>query len=311
MKRTRASAIGLAALVALLATGCTGPVPTLDRGRSVAGTGEVGLLTSDGCPAPNQFTPLPADAVLVSAERCYTEVRPVPGAGQWLFRVVARATTGLAPLADALRQPSEPMGGPCLAMLYGVPSITVTYQKGRRITPTLPQTNCGDVLPAVDQAVKTLVWVPIEATKLHQVQSELAITSGCAFQRKQTIALQAAFGPLGPIHVERFATTATTLKVCRYDLYPPPTRMHADISDGRLVAASTLDSATADALLSAVANAQRAGGACAQRESPFAVLGGDGVSITIELSGCYRVLVDNENYLRQLEAATVHRLLGP
>jgi hypothetical protein len=27
----------------------------------------------------------------------------------------------------------------------------------------------GEVLPAVDQAAKTLVWVPIESTKLHLV----------------------------------------------------------------------------------------------------------------------------------------------
>jgi hypothetical protein len=256
------------------------------------------------------------DAVLVSAERCRNEVRAVPGDGQWLFRIVDRATAGLAPLATALRQPSEPSGGACPAMLYKVPSITVTDQLGRRLTPTLPQTSCDAPLPAVDQAINAMVWVPIDSTKLRQVQTELAITSGCSASWKPTIALEAAFGSNGPAHVERFATRPTALRVCRYDLDPSPTAgppgKNGNIRDGRLVAASTLDSAAAHALLSAVANARRATGTCAQPESPFAVVyppAGDAVFITIELSGCYRVLVDNENYLRQLDAATVHRLL--
>ena len=315
MNRTRASAVGVAALVALLATACARPVTTLDPGPSVAATGQVGLVPYDGCPALNRFTPLPADAVLVSAERCRNEVRDVPGDGQWLFRIVDRATTDLAPLADALRRPSERNGGICLAILNTAASITVTDQQGRRITPTLPQTSCDDVLPAVRQAINALVWVPIESTKLSQVQPELAISSGCAGSWKPTVALEASSGSNGPVHVKQFATTATTLKVCRYSLDPSPTGNDGgDIRGGRLVAASTLDSAGAHALLSAVANAQRATGACAQRESPFAVVqpaAGDGVFITIELSGCYRVLVDNENYLRQLDAATVHQLLGP
>jgi hypothetical protein len=300
---------------ALLLTACARPGATTDLGAPPnAEAGDAVLPSTHGCPAPDGATPLPADAVLVSVERCRSEIRPVPSDGQWEFRIDERATANLAPLAAALRRPSEPIGAHtiCDLMLHAQPVITVTDQLGHQITPVVPQTACGAPMPAVIQALNDLTWVTVATTKLGQVQTELEITSGCPGGYKQMVALEASMDRGEVARPQPVPTTAAQLRVCRYDL-DPSSLVVTNIHGGDLVAASTLNGSAAHALLTAVADAPPVTGTCAHPESAFVVVsppGGGAPNITIELSGCYRAWIDGENYLRQLDAATVRSLLA-
>jgi hypothetical protein len=74
-----------------------------------------------------------------------------------------------------------------------------------------------------------------------------------------------------------------------------------------------MDTSSGGELLQAVAKAPRVTGACAQPEAPFAVVhpvDGSAPWITVERGGCFRALIDGENYLRQLDPALVSRLIG-
>jgi hypothetical protein len=108
------------------------------------------------------------------------------------------------------------------------------------------------------------------------------------------------------------------LRVCRFGLDPDPVNV-ITINDGTpyrmgvLMSASTLDAASAGQLLTAVSAAPRVLGGCSQPEQPFAVVNSadaGGPWVAIELGGCFRASLDGENYLRQLDAATVAALVG-
>jgi hypothetical protein len=75
---------------------------------------------------------------------------------------------------------------------------------------------------------------------------------------------------------------------------------------GQLVAASTMEPEFAHQLLQALHEAPRATAPCDQSGQPFAIIQGldGGPWHAIELGGCYRALVDGENYLRQLAVST-------
>jgi hypothetical protein len=113
-------------------------------------------------------------------------------------------------------------------------------------------------------------------------------------------------------------TAATAMRVCRFDLDPDPANVISlnngtPYRMGKLASASTMDAAAGGELLAAIASAPKATGTCAQPEAPFAVvhpLDDKGAWITIERGGCSRVLLESENYLRQLDAALVSRLVG-
>src|SRR5262249_1145765 len=100
---------------------------------------------------------------------------------------------------------------------------------------------------------------------------------------------------------------------CRYEPDPKDEITEAGFTFhvGRLVSASTLDAAKSHALLTAVAAAPVATATCNQ-DVPFAIVGekSDYNRITVETGGCYRALVDPDNVVRQLDAATVHQIFG-
>jgi hypothetical protein len=245
--------------------------------------------------------------------------RTVPGDGQWMIRTDERADSGLDALAAALRLPSEvlPSGTGCLDIGHISPVITVTDTKGRQFNPDIPGQACGSVLPAAAAAIRAVPWKTVGTTAVRQSQSQIATESGCPDQYKPVIAMQAAESS-GPPRAEPVPATAPHLRICRYDLDPDPSAAipigvngsAGPARSGRLAAASTVDGPVAQAFLTAVAAAPPAR-ACTQPEAPFATVDpgdGTGPHVTVELGGCYRALVDGENYLRQLDAATVAKL---
>jgi len=272
-------------------------------------------IHTDRIPA---LTPLPVDSVLTSVRRCLFEVQPVTGDGEWMVRIEQLAESGLDGLAAALRLPSEQAdpNQACLAIGYVPIVITVTDDKGRELHPKVPETACGAPLQATVDAISSLTWSTVATTKTSQVRSELEVSSGCSGSFKPVIPLVAAEG--SGTQTTTVDTSAGPLRVCRYELDTDPANV-ISLSNGtpyrigRLVSASTLDAAASKELLTALAAAPRVTGSCAQAEYPFAVLqpaNGSGPWITIERGGCNRVLLDAENYLRQLDADMVTRLVG-
>ena len=226
-----------------------------------------------------------------------------------------RATSGLAALAKALRLPSEPPGASCPAIGNLLPVIAVTDTSGRTTHPEVPTTACGAALNAVLNAIAALPWTTVGTSPVRQTESELAVTSGCSDQFKPMIALLADATTSQPEHPD---TTPRAMRVCRYDLDPDPANNISSGSgattyqSGKLASATVLDAASGGQLLAAVASA-RAATKCDQPQAPFAVVDpadGAGPSISVELGGCYRAVLDGDGYLRQLDAAAVNRLLG-
>ena len=266
---------------------------------------------------PPPLTPLPADAVLVAATRCLFHAEIVPGDGEWLLRVEQEATAGLDVLADALRLPTEqPVDGQaCRAIGYATIVITVTDSVGRQIHPAVPTTSCGAPINEAVAAIAALPWTTVATTRARQTRSELEITSGCSRDWKPMIPLIATDG--SGTQTVAIDTSVRPLQICRYDLDPSPANVitldgGAPYRMGVLATASTLDAAAGGRFLTALAAAPRAG-ACGQPEQPFAVVfpaDRNGPWISIELGGCYRAVFDGENYVRQLDAATVAALVG-
>jgi hypothetical protein len=256
---------------------------------------------------------LPGDAVLVSASRCLFESQLIPGEGEWSMRVEQEASGGLEALATALRIPNEPSapGQACPAIGYVPIIITVTDASGRRIQPKVPETACGAPKAEAVDAIAALQWTTIATSKARQIRSELEVTSGCAGSWKPMIALTAIEGSGN--QTMSVDTSPRPLQVCRFQPDSDPTNI-ITLNDGRpyrigvLASASTVDAVAGGRLLEAVASAPHATNACATQEQPFAIVypsDGSGPTLTIELGGCHRALIDGENWLRQLDAATV------
>ncbi len=178
-----------------------------------------GVIQSDTGPV---LAPLPTDSMLISVSRCLFEMQPVPGDGEWMFRIEQRAESGLDALASALRLPSQtadPNQG-CLAIGYVPIILTVTDDKGRQLHPSVPQTGCGAPQQAAVDAINALPWTTVGTTKTRQVRSELEVSSGCSGSFKPVIPLVAAEG--SGSQTTTLDTSLGSLGVCRYELDTDP-----------------------------------------------------------------------------------------
>jgi hypothetical protein len=325
MTRPRTSLTLLVAVLGLVGA-CARTGGTNAVGDSALGAGVAVAVGQDcdsaGTPRATApaLQPLPADSVIVSATRCVFEPRAVPGNGEWMFRLEQRASGDFTRLAAALRQRSEERTDAlCDLIGYSPIIITVTDRKGRQINPELPHTACGAPQNAVVDAINALTWTTFATTKVHQTRSQLEVDSNCAGRWKPVIALEAADAVPGSTRrLVQLHMDYAPLRVCRYALDTDPSYVlsvpgSGSLYGGRLNGASTLDGVKARAFLTAVAAAPPVEGACTRAQAPFAdawPIAKGGPHITIELGGCFRALIDGENYLRQLDAATVARVLG-
>jgi hypothetical protein len=318
MSRRRRWAAIAVAVGALAAAGCAQP---FGPGASPAAAADYfDGPYGDACESTVPFAestpptePLPADAELVSATRCIHETERVPGDGEWIVRIDQEATTGLDALATALATPSETAGPAqaCSLMAYAPIIITVADATGRQFHPAIPTTACGAPMKVATDAIVALPWTTVARTRVAPARSELEITSGCPSGYKAMAALVAAEGTGG---AQRFPldTTPRPLSVCRFAVPPEAAEAAArgELYTGDLVAASTLDSAAASELLTAVDDAPSGAAECTEPSS-FVVINeahGRGLELTVEVDGCYRALVGSD--VRQLEPGLVTRVLG-
>jgi hypothetical protein len=89
-----------------------------------------------------------------------------PGTGAWQWATVQRSTGPFGDLVRALRTPPpKPSGGliACPAIAAAPIGLTLTDRTGRMVTPGIPATVCGLVLPAVSQALDSLTWTTLRS----------------------------------------------------------------------------------------------------------------------------------------------------
>jgi hypothetical protein len=311
--------MAIAVVAGVLATvaGCAEPT---QPGLPPAGADYVDGPYGQACDASGPFVesttptePLPAEAVLVRATRCVFEFERVRDDGEWTVRVDQEATTGLAALADALRQPSEvaPIPAACPAIAYAPIIITVTDTDGRQFHPSIPTTACGAPLRTVTDAIVALPWTTTERTRVAQIRTELEFTSNCSGSYKAMVALVATEGDSAARRLP-VDTTPRPMSVCRFAVPAEAADAAAsgELHTGVLVAASTLDPAVAGELLEAIDAAPDPTTRCTKPSSFVVINEADGrqLELMVEVDGCYRVMVGSD--VRQLDPDLVTRLLG-
>lgn len=320
--------IGARALLAVvccaaLLTGCAGvnrsDAPSLDV-RDGRDSGAAGISCWSIAPGASaspttmpSASPLPKDFVAVSAQRCVLGTVVEPGDGEWQVRNEQEATTGLDTSVNGLRRQSSPTGRAVACPDIGVVPIdlTLTDAQGRKIRPAIPHDSCNLPYQSVVRAIEALPWKTVKQTKINQIRSQLEIDSGCSGSVKPMVALAGTEGFKKGSSTPLFGgKPPTSLKLCRYKL-DPKDRLALTESEayavGRLESAGTLTGTSLSRFIAAFDAAAGATARCDKPQPPFAVLfpqEGNGRWLSVELGGCYRA-VDDENHLRQLDAATV------
>jgi hypothetical protein len=265
------------------------------------------------------YEPLPAGVVLASASRCLLQPIETSASYRKFSRVRQRADAGLDALAKAMRLPPLPRPDICsgIGVAAGSNVLTVTDTQGRYYRPALPSEGCFDVRSEVVAAVNAMPWQVVSTDTLDLTPTKLQMESRCAGFYDAVIAggFATEEGPSASPRVVPVDSTQQPLQVCRYDLDKDPLnaiqlRGSTVIRFGRLTAVSILEEQAAVDFWSTVTAAQPVTKPCTI-QAPFAVItptaGGGGVDI--ELGGCFREYIEGENFLRQLDAATVGTLL--
>lgn len=247
-------------------------------------------------PVPDGFTP-------TWVLRCRTEVRDLPGQGQWNVVVTERADTAATELVEQLRRPSDPRTAEaCTLELVVPPYFLLVDAAATAILPEVPTDICGKPRREVLELVNSLEYRTLAEAPVAQVRSPESVESGCSDSYKDVIALGhvGRAAPADPAHPLWPEPTPATVQVCVYGQISA-----GELPAGTLTRGHTLDGDAASGLLAAL----RTAGPAAQCSTPhtgFAVLTVPGFSqpALVELDGCHR-LVRPDNSLGQLDAATV------
>lgn len=273
--------------------------------------------TAAGASAPQEV--LPASFVPVEARLCTFEQR-TDADGEWQVRVITAAHGGLERLADALRTPSEPAGaGPCRAIGFLQPDLTLIDDAGRSVRPTFPVDECGLPLPAAQKALSALEFTTMSETKVKLTTSAAALKSGCAQDWKNMMRIYAqepspvpaedvaaepnsatgsapgsapdsapdsgsgtGFGVSGSAPGSVGAAGPAVASVCVYRV--PGTGGDRDVGTFERGGSVGVDD-----VRTALTTVTAPAAACTRDASRFAVIGG---SVYVELDGCDRVRTD-------------------
>lgn len=132
-----------------------------------------------GQTTPNEYLPrLAGWQHLAAVVMCSSESRRVPGDGVWSYTVTMRATTRLARVERALRQPDVDTLPPmslCPTSYEGTPWVAVVTTTGRVLRPYVPQGACGGSRVSFDRAIQALTWVRYEYRRDKRSATEAAL----------------------------------------------------------------------------------------------------------------------------------------
>ncbi|HEU5354545.1 MAG TPA: hypothetical protein VFU65_08780 [Actinocrinis sp.] len=232
---------------------------------------------------------LPPDFHPVTAVRCSSSLRMVPGDGEWEFADAQRADSKLTDLLAALRLPSQTRSSDqvCTAMAMVMQPFALVDASGKVVSPVLPVSVCGIPLPQVIGAINALPWHTETDQRSRQTRTQVEVDTGCGSGFKYVFDLPVAGTPEPWSKVRRPMNPAPTT-VCVYTVKPRAADDYVAV--GSLTHGVKLTSAQQSALAAAVGNAsQTPAPACSVRATRFALLEGPGAGLLMELDGCKRV----------------------
>jgi len=264
--------------------------------------------------------PIPHGHDWAEARVCQESIAWSRGDGDWQVRTDKLATSGLDDLIAALEQPDASTDPSCPAVTAGPDprqpgAFVLVDRSGQRYLPQIPRGACGGASDDYFTALANLRWTSIVTTDLYQIRGQAQVDAGCADTSVPYVTLTANLSEPGRSdHVpDRGDATA---RICRYDLDPDPTNGIADRrggthAAGRFASAGALSDDQYDVVSSAVGRAPEAL-ACDLPDGPWAEVYPPSPVwkvVYVELGGCNRALIDGEDFVRQLDPATV-ALLG-
>lgn len=142
------------------------PVPTVTGGTVAAG--EPACV---GWPSNAPHGTLTALFGVVAVERCVTGYQKGPGTAEWQTATLEKATRNIAPLVDALLQPSTQRRPdtvcPYLAIIP--PQVVLISSAGKQLIPRIPLSGCGIVQSRFLTALATMTWQPVSVRLIAKV----------------------------------------------------------------------------------------------------------------------------------------------
>jgi len=239
----------------------------------------------------------------VTAVSCTTDVRELPGQGQWTVDVRRVATAGVADLQAALERPDEPVtDGACPAIGVVPLPLVLVDASGHTLVPDPPVDGCRLPQQAFTDALGQVAWREVWAHPVRQILTPEAEKAHCAQEFKNMTYIEGRAGqppgPGGPV----VASPPSTVQVCIYRV------TGADLAVGTFQRGLTLSAADTRSLLAALTGPGPTGDCPAERV--FAVINGAGGDwATVELGGCWRV-ASSESGLGTADPTVVGEVLG-
>jgi hypothetical protein len=235
------------------------------------------IARADACPKqagghlPDQL------GTVTRAYVCTSDVRAVPGDGEWQFDLVREVTGGLPELLKAYAAgDAAPTNGFCT--LEAAAPLDVTLHADRVVTARAPHNSCGKPSAEARAAYDALALTEVEAVKVRQVQTEQSKASGCPDRYKDIMSVDEKYGGKGSTTGDPRPQKAPLL-VCTYvvEVDPQGDRI------GRLTATRTLAQPAVDEVNAALGQVT-VDTTCSRHEhTRFVILGG---GVEIALDGC-------------------------
>jgi hypothetical protein len=124
-----------------------------------------------GWPAGLPYQALPATFIPVTALRCITGTKDIPGQGPYFAATLERSDGDLRALAAALRQPSGHVqkGIVCPAIAMLAPQVVLIGKDGSMIRPKFPVNGCGMIQSQALRTLNALPWHAVSVRVFSQV----------------------------------------------------------------------------------------------------------------------------------------------
>ncbi|MEO7631653.1 MAG: hypothetical protein ABIS44_09955 [Mycobacteriales bacterium] len=165
------------------------------------------------CPAARAAR-LPKDPPADRVHLCTIELRRVAGDGEWMFAQVRRVTAGADQLFTAYAGADEKHGdGACISILKDPRMIWLHTSPITMVR--APRDQCGFPRPDAEAAYEALTTELVSETRVRQIQSQVAIDSGCSQSWKDILSIEALAAKAAPAGAPSPLPPGAT-RLCRY-----------------------------------------------------------------------------------------------
>lgn len=284
MTARRAAAVLLVGALA----GCAGGTAGVPLRTEPSGTVSPSTMTStvttvdDACPE-QEAEHVPPALEVTDAYLCGTDVRAVPGDGQWQFRTVRRVTGDLSALIKAYEVADAGVtNGACTSDLPS-PRVVWLHTRSATVAARAPRDRCGKPTREARQAYDALPTQEVRSVEERQVASQLSVDSRCSDAYKDMIAIEDEDG--APKQTQALPTPiGVGARLCSYEVRPDESGMRV----GHLRAARVLSREQLDAFNAELRRAELDPTCSRQRHQHFALVvrEASGLSTLVATDGC-------------------------